>query len=173
MQLRRKDRSVGEYKSYCLITYEFKGGKGAALEAGVSVTRTKMSLDDDRVDLNLKDADQNKKRQSPLGAAKTQQRLQILQRACDTYDKFLNPDRNQPHETAIDGLKALAAMQKSCGLTIEAQETLSKAQSLQSVVEKRKLREAKEAEERGRASPDAAARSPPPTRMVKKWCDDD
>ena len=159
---------MGEYKSYCLITYEFKGGKDAELKAGVSVTRTKMSLDDDRVDLNLKDVDQDKKKKSPLGAARNHQRLQVLQRACDTYEKFLDPDRNQPHETAIDGLKALAAMQKKCGLVIEAQKTLSKAQSLQSVLDKRKLREAKGAEEQGRASPDAAA-----SRMVKKWCDDD
>ena len=32
----------------------FKGGKGAALKQGVSVTRTAASLDDDRVDLKMK-----------------------------------------------------------------------------------------------------------------------
>ena len=149
--LRRKDRSAGEYKSYCLVTYVFKGGKDAALKAGVSVTRTKIGLDDDRVDLKLKDVDKAKKKKSPLGAVRQQRRVQIMQKACETYDKFLNPDRDQPHETAIDGLKALAAMQKSAGMIIESQQTLAKATSLQSIAVKQRLR----TEERHGAPPEA------------------
>ena len=108
------------------------------------------------------------KKVSPLGAARQQQRLQIMQRACDTYDKFLNPDRNQPHETVIEGLRALSAMQRSAGLTIEAEKTLSKASSLQNIAEKQKLRAA----EQDSRSPDAA-RNSSSTKLVKKWCDDD
>lgn len=168
VKLRRKDRSAGEYKSYCLITFSTKGGKDAALAAGVRVTRTKMSLDDDRVDLSLKEVDGSKELHAPVGAARQKHRMQVLQRACETYDKFLNPDRSQPHETVIEGFKALAAMQKSAGMAIDAQATLSKVQSLQSIVEKQQLREANQ----GSASPDAA-RNASPTRMSRKWCDDD
>eukprot|EP01046_Picozoa_sp_COSAG06_P031666 COSAG06_NODE_3101_length_5859_cov_7.820517_5_plen_207_part_00 len=173
IKLRRKDRSAGEYKSYCLVTYMFKGGKNAALAAGVSVTRTKQSLDDDRVDLKLKDVDKAKKKASPLSAVKEKARLQVLQKACDTYEKYLNPDGAEPHETAIEGLKALAKMQKSAGMTTEAQRNLSKAQSLESIAAKQKLRAAEKEREAEAQGSSPTRRSPSPVMIAKKWCDDD
>lgn len=126
LKVRRKNRDAGEYKSYCLVTYMFRGGKTAALKEGVTVTRTAMSLDDDRVALNLKDVDHKKKTASPLSAAKEMQRIQVLQRAYSIYESYLNPDGGEPHTAAIEGLKALANLCDKAGMLKDAAEYRNK-----------------------------------------------
>lgn len=144
VKVRTKDRSVGSNKSYCLVTFSLKGGQKKALEEGVEVPRTKMSQFGDTVKLILKEADRAKKKQSPLAQVKLQQRVSVLQRAVETYDKFLNPDGKEPHETTIQGLKRLAAMQISAGMSTEAAETQTKAQTLEKILNKRKAEANKE-----------------------------
>lgn len=90
VQLRVKEPQGerGLYRSYCLVTFEFVGGKMEALQKGVEVSRDKNAMSEDLVALNLKPLDKGKKGNSPLSEAKCKARMEILQRAVDNYNRY-------------------------------------------------------------------------------------
>ena len=90
VQLRVKEPQGGRglYRSYCLVTFEFVGGKMEALNKGVEVSRDKNAMSEDLIALNLKPLDKGKKGNSPLSEAKCKARMEILQRAVDNYNRY-------------------------------------------------------------------------------------
>ena len=88
MRVKEPQGERGLYKSYCLVTFEFVGGKMEALKKGVEVSRDKNAMSEDLIALNLKPLDKGKKGNSPLSEAKCKARMEILQRAVDNYNRY-------------------------------------------------------------------------------------